>query len=132
MIVDTSVWIEFLRDGAAEAADALAGRIENGESIVVPETVLMELLSGTTDEVLATQRRRMLESFDIAPLEPVVDSLRAARLQRECRRAGETVRNLGDCQIAAVALRRELPVMHRDRDFDTLARHCGLATASLL
>lgn len=132
MIVDTSVWIEFLRDGATEAADALAGRIENGESIVVPETVLMELLSGTTDEVLATQRRRMLESFDIAPLEPVVDSLRAARLQRECRRAGETVRNLGDCQIAAVALRRELPVMHRDRDFDTLARRCGLATASLL
>lgn len=42
------------------------------------------------------------------------------------------MRNLGDCQIAAVALRLELPVMHRDRDFDTLARHCGLATISLL
>lgn len=131
MIVDTSVWIEFLRDGASDAADALAGRIERGDPVVVPETVLMELLSGTTDEVLAARRRRMLESFDIAPFEPVVDSLRAALLQRECRRAGETVRNLGDCQVAAVALRLELPVLHRDRDFDTLARHGGVLTVSL-
>lgn len=132
MIVDTSVWIEFLRDGATDAADALAARIAAGQQVVVPETVLMELLSGTTDEVLATRRRRMLESFDIAPFEPVVDSLRAAALQRECRRAGETVRNLGDCQIAAVALRLELPVMHRDRDFETLARHGGVETVALL
>jgi predicted nucleic acid-binding protein len=61
--------------------------IRRGERIVVPEAVLLELLSGPTDEVLAMRRRRMLETFQIVPYEPMVDSLRAAALQRECRRS---------------------------------------------
>lgn len=132
MIVDTSVWIEYLRPGASEAGDRLATLIEGGERIVVPETVLLELLSGPTDEVVAAKRRRMLESFEVAPAVPVLDTLRAASLQRECRRAGETVRSLGDCLIAAVALRTALPVLHRDRDFEVLRARCGLETISLL
>lgn len=132
MIVDTSVWIEFLRPGRSSAGDHLESLIRGRERLIVPETVLMELLSGTTDETVAARRRRMLESFEIAPLEPVVDSLAAARLQRQCRRSGETVRNLGDCLIAAVALRLAIPVLHRDRDFETLRTHCGVGTVSLL
>lgn len=132
MIVDTSVWIEFLRPGASAAGDRLSEMIEQDERIVVPETVLLELLSGPTDELVAARRRRMLESLEIAPVEPLVDSLRAAALQRECRRAGDTVRSLGDCLIAAVALRMELPVLHRDRDFEVLRLHCGVQTISLL
>lgn len=131
-IVDTSVWIEFLRPGASTAGDRLEDEIRSGSRIVVPETVLLELLSGPTDELVAARRRRMLESFELAPAMPVADSLRAAALQRECRRAGHTVRSLGDCLVAAVALRMSLPVMHRDRDFETLATHTGLSTISLL
>lgn len=132
MIIDTSVWIDFLRSGPSDAGDHLAARIKREERIVVPETVLLELLSGPTDELVAARRRRMLESFEIAPSEPVVDALRAAALQRECRRAGETVRSLGDCLVAAVSLRLALPVLHRDRDFEVLRAHCGVQTVSLL
>lgn len=132
MIVDTSVWIEFLRPGASEAGDRLADLIERDERIVVPEIVMLELLSGPTGEAIAARRRRMLEAFEFAPTEPLADTLRAAALQRRCRRAGETVRSLGDCLIAAVALRLDLPVLHRDRDFEVLRAHTGLATVSLL
>ena len=132
MIVDTSVWIEFLRPGAGAAGDHLERMIRAGDPIAVPETVLMELLSGTTDEVLARERQSMLEAFDVIPTSAITDSMLAARLQRICRRAGETVRNLGDCQIAAVALRIDMPVLHRDRDFEVLARHTGLRTVSLI
>ena len=132
VIVDTSVWIEFLRSGPSAAGDHLAAMIERGDRIVVPETVLLELLSGPTDELVAARRRRMLESFEIAPADPLADSLRAAALQRECRRSGETVRSLGDCLIAAVSLRMTLPVLHRDRDFEVLRSHCGVQTVSLL
>ena len=132
MIVDTSVWIEFLRPGASVAGDRLEAMIRSGDRIVVPETVMLELLSGPTDEAVAAQRQRMLEAFEVEPLVPFADSLRAASLQRSCRRSGETVRSLGDCLIAAVALRLDLPVLHRDRDFDVLAAHSGLRTMSLL
>ena len=50
----------------------------------------------------------------------------AAALYRRCRRQGETVRKLADCLIAAVAIRAEIPILHNDRDFDTLARHTEL------
>ncbi|HMR50169.1 MAG TPA: PIN domain nuclease [Arachnia sp.] len=131
MIVDTSVWIEFLRPGPSAAGDHLEQMIRNGDPIAVPETVLMELLSGTTDENLARERQRMLEAFDVVPTVPLADSLLAASLQRACRRAGDTVRNLGDCQIAAVALRVDLPVLHHDRDFEVLAKHTGLRVVPL-
>lgn len=132
MIVDTSVWIDFLRPGSNPAGDRLHEIVTAGERIVVPETVLMELLSGPTDEVVAARRQRMLEAFDLEPLVPLADSVRAASVQRSCRRGGDTVRNLGDCLIAATALRLDLPVVHRDRDFEVLARHSDLRTESLL
>lgn len=132
MIVDTSVWIEFLRPGASEVGNRLEAMIRNGDRIVVPETVMMELLSGPTDEAVASRRRQMLEAFEVEPFVPLGDSLRAAGLQRSCRRAGDTVRNLGDYLIAAVAIRLELPVMHRDRDFEVIAAHSSLQTVPLL
>lgn len=131
MIVDTSVWIEYLRPGESTAGDRLARHIRERARLVVPETVLMEILSGPTDEQVVARRRRMLETFELAAFAPLTDSLRAASLQRACRRAGETVRNLGDCQIAAVALRLDVPVMHRDRDFEVMARHAGLQTIAV-
>lgn len=132
IVVDTSVWIEFLRTGPSSAGDRLEAEIREGRRIVVPETVLLELLSGPTDELVAARRRRMLESFELMPAMPLADSLHAAELQRECRRAGHPVRSLGDCLIAAVGLRMGVPVMHRDRDFEILAAHTGLRTVSLL
>lgn len=42
-----------------------------------------------------------------------------------------TVRSLIDCQIAAMALRLDVQVVHRDRDYDVIADHCGLQTLAL-
>ncbi len=55
-----------------------------------------------------------------------MDAEQAATLHRACRRAGETPRSLNDCLIAAVALRHDVPVLHRDRDFTVLAQHTDL------
>jgi predicted nucleic acid-binding protein len=93
---------------------------------------MLELLSGPTDEAAAAGRQRMLEAFDVEPVAPLADTLLAASLSRRCRQAGQTVRSLGDCLIAATALRLGLTVMHRDRDFEVIATHSGLQTLSLL
>lgn len=131
MIVDTSVWIEFFGSTSSPASRWLHSRIAGGEAVVVPEVVLMELLIGTTDEVAAARRRRSLLAFDIEARSPVTDCEDAAAIYRRCRRAGKTVRNLNDCQIAAMALRLDLPVAHRDRDFEVIAEHCDLRTLPL-
>jgi predicted nucleic acid-binding protein len=67
----------------------------------------------------------MLLQFDGVPVEPV-DYETAAACYRSCRRAGETVRALLDCLVAAVAIRVGAALLARDRDFEALARHTGL------
>lgn len=121
MIADTSAWVEYLRATGSAAHLALRHQIEDGGSIVVPELVVMEVLVGAGDERMVRRLRTLLHSFDVVPLAPLVDSERAAALQRQCRAAGRPVRNMVDCMIAAMAIRLSEPVLHADRDFDVLA-----------
>jgi predicted nucleic acid-binding protein len=131
MIVDTSVWIEFLSSSTSPASRWLADRIAADSVVIVPEVVMMELLIGTTDESAAARRRRLLQRFTIEPLAAVRDAEDAAAIHRRCRRGGDTVRSLIDCQVAAMAMRIGVPVAHRDRDYEVIRTHCGLPTEPL-
>lgn len=132
MVIDTSAWLEFLIGSGSVADRLVAEAITEGTEIVVPEVVRMELLIGDPAEGWAARRRSFLDSFSLVPHEPMLDSEVAAGLHRACRRGGETVRSLIDCLVAAAALRLDLPVLHRDRDFEVLARHSDLLTISTL
>lgn len=121
MIVDTSAWVEYLRGTGSPVHVRLRDEIERGGAVLVPELVVMEILVGASDDRAARHLRRFLHSFDVIALAPLVDSERAAGLHRQCRAAGQTVRNMVDCLIAAVAVRLGEPVLHLDRDFDVLA-----------
>ncbi|MBI3201267.1 MAG: PIN domain-containing protein [Myxococcales bacterium] len=55
----------------------------------------------------------------------------AVHLYRSARRAGLTVRSSVDCLIAACALRHDVEVVHRDRDFAALAKISGLRQRQL-
>jgi predicted nucleic acid-binding protein len=64
---------------------------------------------------------------------PIVESplrselfVEAANLYRLGRASGHTIRSSIDCLIAACALRNDLEVVHRDRDFAAIARVSGL------
>jgi predicted nucleic acid-binding protein len=131
MIVDTSVWIEYFVTAESRASRWLAERVRSESQLVVPDVVLMELLIGTTDEADAGLRRRFLQRFVIEPTAPLRDAEDAAAIHRRCRRAGQTVRSLIDCQVAAMALRLGETVAHRDRDFEVIRSHCGLRTQPL-
>lgn len=132
VIVDTSAWIEFLQASGSGADHYLVAATQEDGTIVVPEVVRMELLIGGTTEAWADKRSRLVARFDTAALHPGVDTEVAAAIHRACRRQGETVRSLIDCLVAAAALRLDLPVVHRDRDFEVMARHVDLRTVPLL
>jgi len=58
---------------------------------------------------------------------PLQAYLEAAELFRSARRAGLTVRSGVDCLIATCAIRNSLTLLHKDRDFDALARVAPLS-----
>lgn len=123
ILVDTSAWIEFLRDTGSpscERVDALLA-----EEIATCHPIRMELLAGARDEQhLQALRGLLARTTTLETL--ATDYEDAATLYRACRRGGETVRKLIDCLIAAHAIRARLPLLHADADFDVLARHTGL------
>lgn len=132
MIADSSAWIEFLRETGSAAHLAVRRLIVDQDTLSVPEVVVMELTTGPTDEDRARSLSALLHRFEVVPIAPAIDSALAASLYRTCRREGETVRNLVDCMVAATALRIDQPVLHRDRDFEVLARRTGVRTVSTL
>ena len=90
----------------------------------------MEVLAGARDPSHREELRRLLAVCEFMPVEGLRDYEYAADLYRTCRAAGETVRALTDCLIAAVAIRTKSAILHTDSDFDALARHAPLQLAA--
>lgn len=126
VLIDTSAWVEFLRD-TGSAVCARVDDLLDGE-IAVCDPIRMEVLAGARDELHLHSLRRLLARATVLPTDSAHFE-EAAALFRRCRQEGETVRRLMDCLIAAVAIRSGVPVLHRDGDFDVLARHTELKIA---
>ena len=101
--------------------DSLSG------DVAIFDPIRMELLAGAHDERYLATLRRLIATATMLPTEPVHYE-DAAMLFRVCRSKGDQVRKLIDCLIAAVAIRADVPILHRDKDFDALARHTELRT----
>ena len=118
-LVDTSVWVEVFR-----RRDPLdLERVVDLEEVVTCLPVVQEVLQGFRDERafrLARDSMLALPMVD-SPL-PVERHLEAVDLYRLCRSRGLSVRSSVDCLVAASAVRHDLEVLHRDRDYAHIAR----------
>jgi hypothetical protein len=119
ILIDTSVWVEvFRKNSRLQLEDHVSL-----DDVVTCLPVVQEVLQGFRDEAAFRKARSAMFAFPQleSPLSrPVFEE--AVRLYRTARRAGSTVRSSVDCLIAACALRHDVEVLHRDRDFPALAR----------
>lgn len=129
ILVDTSAWIEFLRSTGSATDRRVVRAIERREELATTGVVILEVLAGARDESHALELRRLLDRCRLLRLEEPSDHEVAARLYRDCRRGGSTIRRLPDCLIAAVAIRASAALLHHDSDFDEIARHVPLEVA---
>jgi len=125
IVVDTSAWIEFLRDTGSSVCDSVDRLLD--ADLAICDAISMEILAGARDEHHLVRLRGLLGRATMLPTRPA-DYDHAAALYRACRRRGETVRKLIDCLIAAVAIEADAELLHADVDFATLARHTTLRT----
>jgi predicted nucleic acid-binding protein len=123
ILVDTSAWVEFLRDTGSPACERVDELLAGDVATCHP--IRMEVLAGARDEAQLRALRGLLARATILATEPSHYE-EAAALYRTDRRRGETVRRLIDCLIAAHAIKAGVPVLHADADFDVLARHTDL------
>ncbi|MCO7218217.1 PIN domain nuclease [Klenkia sp. PcliD-1-E] len=122
ILLDSSAWIAYLRDRPRPVADDVQRLLDDRFlEVHLCEPVVMELLAGARGGELA-RVDRIVGGLPVAGLRATLDFRAAAGLYQAARSEGATVRSLVDCLIAAVAIRHGAQVVHRDRDFDVLAR----------
>lgn len=131
VVIDSSVWIDFLAGKPTWQALNLRERIRRGEPIGLTDVVLTELLQGVPDDHALARLEDYLVVCEVARLESLADFRLAAALHRASRAAGTPIRALTGCLIAAVCIRERLPLLHDDRDFDHLAGVSELAVVRL-
>ncbi len=127
ILADTSAWIEFLRDTGSPACRRMSSLL--GSGLATTEAVQMEVLAGARDDAQLRALRRLLLRAHMLGTAPGKDFNAAASLYRSCRFAGRTPRSIIDCLVAAVAIRHNVAVLHRDRDYQAISAVSSLELA---
>jgi predicted nucleic acid-binding protein len=131
ILVDTSVWIEYLRGTGSLAAVELRRLLsEELNQVAMCEPVAMEILSGAADDKTHAKLEQLVNGLPSLGVDDAVDFRVAAGIYRAARHAGQTIRSLNDCLIAAVASRHNARIVHRDADFDVISGMTALKSTS--
>lgn len=122
ILVDTSVWIDFVRGRETDAVGRLRVALDRGVVAALTPFIYQEILQGADSERSFRELREFFGSQAFLHPRDAVDShAEAAKLYFECRRKGVTIRSAVDCLVAQIAIEHGVALLHDDRDFDGLA-----------
>lgn len=127
ILVDTSVWIDYLRGDRNNGTQILHQALDSGIDCGVCSLIYQEVLQGAKTsrefnslmEYLDTQRFYELR-------DPKESFVQAARIYFNCRRRGITVSSSADCLIAQLAIENNLLLLHNDSDYERIAEVVNL------
>ena len=125
ILVDSSVWIDYLRGLATPQTDRLDALL-GSELIVMGDLVLTEVLQGCVTDRQFNDVRQVLDAFELVTIGGADVAVEAARNYRRLRALGVTVRKTVDTLIATRCLVNDYELLHSDRDFEPFAQHLGL------
>lgn len=112
--------MEILRDTTRERWRELLA-IAGGENFVLSRFTQLEILLGCRNEQEWTISKDYFDEqiyLDIT----ATSWEAAARIHFDLRRLGRTIVSPIDCCIAQLAIQNDVLLLHRDRDFETIAR----------
>lgn len=125
IIVDTAAWAAYFNGESGAHAERLDEALTLREDLGVVPIILTEVLQGFRTESGFRSAKRLLGSLDI--IEPkLVTYVGAARLFREMRGHGVTVRGAVDCLIARTCIDSSATLLSPDADFRHIAAHSKL------
>lgn len=122
LLIDSSVWIDWLRGSDTDAVRFVQAR-EGQEELALTQMIYLEVLQGVSSERQFAVTQKILGAQTmLLPLDELETFAAAAQLYRQARLQGLTIRKSTDCLIAAIALEQGALLVHNDRDFLALAQ----------
>ena len=121
ILVDSSVWIDLLRDVQTPQTLVLRGLLPRREAALTA-VIYQEILQGAATPERFTKLKRYFHTLPfLNPAHPIETWEAAAELYMRCRRRGYTPRSPHDCLVARIALEHRTLLLHDDRDFELIA-----------
>jgi predicted nucleic acid-binding protein len=125
IVVDSTVWVDFLRGRNAPHVRRLDAALGTTE-IIVGDLMLCEVLQGLDSEREAREVEALLRRFEIVSMGGDAIAVAAAHNFRSLRRRGITIRKTIDMLIGTWCIENRSPLLHNDKDFRPMALHLGL------
>jgi predicted nucleic acid-binding protein len=125
VLVDTSVWIDYFNGNANRQSDRLDSLLGTAE-VLIGDLILTELLQGFERDADLRRAKSILLELPYANLVGRDIALAAASNYRQLRARGITVRKTIGVLIATFCIETGNSLLHADKDFDALEKHCGL------
>jgi len=127
VIVDTSVWIDFLKGRDTKEVEEFESLLSQEKDIFITGIVIQEVLTGIKERRDRTKVKKELEHF--IPIHPTIEThVQAAEIFDACKKKGFTIRSIIDCLIAALALEYDLTLLAKDKDYLHVAKVLPLKT----
>ena len=125
ILIDTSVWIDFLIDRDSSGAGIIESLVKNREDICICGVILTEILQGIRNDKEYNKTKSILSELVFLPMTQET-FYSSANIYRTCRSRGITIRNSIDCMIAATCIQYDSILLHNDKDFDLIASQFDL------
>jgi predicted nucleic acid-binding protein len=129
ILVDSSVWIDFLSSAPGRAGNELRRMISDSEPFALTGVVVAEILQGLTRDI--SRIEHYLSQWEMLEPRGFRTYRQAAEIFRLGRAKGVSLTTI-DALIAAIALEHRATVFTLDKDFSRIARLTGLSLHPLL
>ena len=125
ILVDSSVWIDYFNgvtNTKTDRLDALLGQ----ENILMGDIIMAEVLQGFVSDIEFKRAQNLLALLPFREMLGREVALQTARNYRVLRKQGVTVRKTVDVMIGTFCILNNIPLLHKDRDFDPMEKWLGL------
>lgn len=125
ILVDTSVWIDYLNGVQSKHTDSLDSEIVEG-IVAMGDLIFLEILQGIRDDREYRKTKRILMTLDRFEMFGQGMPEKCAENYRALRKKGITIRKTTDVIIATFCIEKRMPLLFTDRDFIPFVDHLGL------
>jgi len=126
ILADTSVWIDFFKGRKSPESSLLYYYLSHDEPVLICPPIIQEILQGISLDKDYLRIKEDILSLELISINPVDSAIGAAELYRSLRKKGATIKRSMDCLIAYYAIFYKAALLHKDSDFNIIAKHSSL------
>lgn len=128
ILVDTSIWIDYLNGNETPHTDYLDEALIEGR-VVLGDCIFLEILQGIKNDNDYRKTKTKLTSLEQYEMLGINMVVKCANNYRALRKKGITIRKTTDVIIATFCIENHLPLLFTDQDFYPFIEHRGLIEA---